>query len=114
MSVPQSYGFQAFFDGDEVAFVTDRDKSLPVHRKIRIVNNTFRTFGNPLFQAQCASHLQFRGNRMESSVPVRGGKLFFFDACTRVVIADNCLQGAGADCLEMVRMNAADVTFSGE
>ena len=43
---------------------TEIDSRKPVHKNVRILNNRFVTFGNPVLYAKSTSHLLFEGNEV--------------------------------------------------
>ena len=67
------------------------DARHPVHQNVRIINNHFVTFGNPLLYAKSTSDLVFKGNRVEvhPSASETGSKWFILDGCSDVVIKGN-------------------------
>ena len=70
---------------------TDINEKRPVHQNVRIINNHFVTFGNPVLYAKSTSDLVFKGNEIEesSSVSEKTSKWFVFDGCNRVLIQRN-------------------------
>ena len=67
------------------------DARHPVHQNVRIINNHFVTFGNPLLYAKSTSNLVFKGNSVEvhPAASETGGKWFILDGCSDVVIKGN-------------------------
>lgn len=69
------------------------DANRPVHRNIRIIGNTFQTFGNPALYAKSTEGLIFQKNKLTVVLPtgVTPKPLFIFNGCKNVVIKDNML-----------------------
>ena len=82
------------------------DASRPVHRNVRIVDNTFRLSGNPALFAKSTEGLVFRGNLIEPEPPAEGlvGPLLLFDACKDAVVRDNRIRGDLRKVVECTRM----------
>lgn len=74
--------------------VVDADR--PVHRNIRIIGNTFRTFGNPVLYAKSTEGLIFQENtvRCIPSDSFFQKPLFILNGCKEVVIRKNKLEEA--------------------
>ena len=70
------------------------DAERPVHRNVRIIGNTFRTFGNPVLYAKSTKDLIFKKNHVEctSSDDFRQKPLFILNGCKGVVIRENKLE----------------------
>ena len=70
------------------------DAERPVHRNVRIIGNTFRTFGNPVLYAKSTKDLIFKENHVEctSSDDFRQKPLFILNGCKGVVIRENKLE----------------------
>ena len=82
------------------------DASRPVHRNVRIVDNTFRLSGNPALFAKSTEGLVFRDNLIEPEPPAEGlvGPLLLFDACKDAVVRDNRIRGDLRKVVECTRM----------
>ena len=69
----------------------------PVHRNVRIENNTFKTFDYPVLYAKSTSDLLFKGNRIIRTTelqPSSGNKnTFLLNGCDRVVIEGTSFEG---------------------
>ncbi|MGM9803177.1 MAG: right-handed parallel beta-helix repeat-containing protein [Muribaculaceae bacterium] len=67
------------------------DASRPVHRNVRIVGNTFCTFGNALLYAKSTQGLVFKNNNVTytDNVKQNPATLFILNGCKDVKIANN-------------------------
>lgn len=59
------------------------DPRQPVHENIRILDNTFETWGNPVLYAKSTRGLVFKGNTITGTAP---DARFLLDTCTKVSI----------------------------
>jgi hypothetical protein len=59
------------------------DANLPVHRNVRIIGNTFRSFGNPLLYAKSTAGLVFTDNKVEADagVDLSSKEMFIITGC---------------------------------
>ncbi|MGM9674786.1 MAG: right-handed parallel beta-helix repeat-containing protein, partial [Bacteroidaceae bacterium] len=67
------------------------DTRYPVHRNVRIVDNTFQCSGNPALYAKSTNGLTFTGNKVEDLSQQMGPETPFciFNGCGRVKVRDN-------------------------
>lgn len=69
------------------------DANRPVHRNVRIIGNTFQTFGNPVLYAKSTTGLVFKNNKvnvcLSPNTPIK--PLFMLKGCKQVEIRDNTL-----------------------
>ena len=82
----------------------------PVHRNIRIINNTFKTFDYPVLYAKSTQDILFQGNTIERTHTIdklSGNKnAFSFNGCKDVVIEGNKWLGwDGSPTLNIENMN---------
>lgn len=72
------------------------DADRPVHRNVRIMGNTFQTFGNPVLYAKSTENLIFKGNNVSciSSDSFLQKLLFILNGCKGVTIGKNKLAEA--------------------
>ncbi len=87
-----------------------------VHRNIRIINNTFKTFDYPVLYAKSTQGILFQGNRIERTFTtdkLRGNKnVFYFNGCKDVVIEGNKWLGWDSlPTLNMENMNKKTLKF---
>jgi len=61
------------------------DKNQPVHRNIRILDNYFETWGNPVLYAKSTQGLTFQGNTIKGTNPEDAYKL---EGCTNTAIQE--------------------------
>lgn len=66
----------------------------PVHRNVRIIGNTFRTFGNPVLYAKSTEGLLFKGNKVINNQPADALRkpIFILNGCKNVTIKVNTLK----------------------
>ena len=67
------------------------DAERPVHENVRIENNVFKTFGNPVLYAKSTADLIFKGNTIHNP-SVEKAPLFLLNGCKEVVIKDNRIE----------------------
>ena len=87
-----------------------------VHRNIRIINNTFKTFDYPVLYAKSTQGILFQGNRIERTFTtdkLSGNKnVFYFNGCKDVVIEGNKWLGWDSlPTLNMENMNKKTLKF---
>lgn len=77
--------------------IPQADPQYPFHRNIRIENNTFHPFDYPILYAKSVDGLKFTGNRIIRSHELKPfhyrKDAFTLDACQRVEIRDNKVEG---------------------
>ncbi|WP_455674691.1 alpha-1,3-galactosidase-related protein [Phocaeicola sp.] len=69
------------------------DANHPVHRNIRIIGNTFQTWGNPVVYAKSTEGLVFENNSVTCSpeTDMLQKEMFILNGCKNVTIKDNIL-----------------------
>lgn len=82
----------------------------PVHRNIRIVNNTFKTYDYPVLYAKSTQGILFQGNTIERTYTtdkLSGNRnVFYFNGCKDVVLEENRWLGwEGSPILNIENMN---------
>lgn len=82
------------------------DVERPVHRNVRIIDNTFHTFGNPVLYAKSTEGLIFKGNDVvcNPSGDSLQKTLFILNGCKGVVIRGNKLENACGENIEFRQM----------
>lgn len=70
------------------------DAERPVHENVRIENNVFKTFGNPVLYAKSTADLIFKGNTIHNP-SIEKAPLFLLNGCKEVVIKDNRIEKGG-------------------
>lgn len=72
------------------------DAAHPVHRNVRIIGNTFQTFGNPVLYAKSTEGLVFKDNKVTSTLSPGDAlqkPVFILNGSKNVTIKDNILKG---------------------
>lgn len=90
------------------------DRRRPYHRSIRVQNNLFYTSDAPILYAKSTEHLTFLENRIIRThrYPAWNAQksIFAFDACTKVFIQKNTLEGdVLGKSIQLARMEPADL-----
>ena len=83
------------------------DAERPVHRNVRIIGNTFRTFGNPVLYAKSTKDLIFKENRVASTLlsgGMRPKPVFILYGSKNVTIKDNLVEGSFQDNVDFRNM----------
>lgn len=85
------------------------DPARPVHRNVRIRNNTFRTSGRPAIYAKSTAGLLLEGNRIDNAAPegCDPSPLLLLTGCDDVVVRDN--RTTGTSRIETSRMEGARI-----
>lgn len=84
--------------------VVDADRS--VHKNVRIIGNTFLTFGNPVLYAKSTKDLIFKENKVVC-IPADGFRqkpLFVLNGCKGVVLRGNKMEEACGRSIEFKQM----------
>lgn len=79
----------------------------PVHKNVRIIGNTFQTFGNPVLFAKSTEGLIFKENRVVSTSPsgdIPYKPVFILNGSKNVSIKDNLLKGSFQDNVDFRNM----------
>lgn len=88
---------------------TEVDSAIPVHRNIRIENNTFHTWGNTILYVKSTEGLTFINNTIQKTYdsPKATEEAFIFEGCSKVVLKGNKLMIPAP--VKMIKMNKKNI-----
>lgn len=77
------------------------DANRPVHRNVRIEDNVFKTFGNPVLYAKSTADLSFKNNTVVRTQTLKFSDalqpMFYFNGCKGVLIKGTTFEGITPD-----------------